>query len=325
MSRKSYNYAIVEGIVQAAAEFDDDLLITGIGTLRYTSPGMPDIDLVDRFGPHRVMDYSAIDETWYASAALGAALAGVRTVCWHDMYMCALYPAELITQHAAKLHHMTGGQAKIPAVFKIAQSNQAPGMAGQHSDYEDDTFYVHSPGLKTVVPSTVYDAKGLMVAAFRSDDPVVFLDPAANRALIDDVPDEIYEVPIGKAAIRTEGSDLTIVGNGPSMRQVLEATERLQGEGVGVEAIDLRTLHPMDTETLVTSASKTGRVLTVDQGKYTLCMGSEVIARVAEGVPGVRVKRIAHPDAPPPGAPEMFNWITPNAENVYRAAMMLLG
>jgi pyruvate/2-oxoglutarate/acetoin dehydrogenase E1 component len=325
MSRKSYQYAVFEGIVQAAKEFDNDILIAGPGNYRATFPGLPDIDFLAEFGRFKLMDYSAIDEVWYGAAAVGAALAGMHTVLIHDMYMCALYPAELITQHAAKLHHMTGGQATCPAVFKIAQSNQAPGMAGQHSDYEDDTFFAHTPGLKTVVPSTVYDAKGLMVAALRSGDPVVYLEPAAMRALVDDVPDEIYEVPIGKAVLRTEGTDITIVGNGPSMPDVMRATERLQAEGISVEAIDLRSLHPMDTETLVKSAAKTGHLLTVDQGKYTLCPGTEVIARVAEGVPGVKVRRLAHPDAPPPGAPEMFNWIKVDANKTYGAAKLLLG
>lgn len=324
MSRKSWTYAQLEGIVQAAADFDNDIIITGTGVLRGTFPGLPDIDLVEHFGRYRVIDYSAIDEMWYNAAALGSALIGVRAISWHDMYMAVPYPFELISQHAAKLHHMTGGQAKIPCVFRLAISNQAPGMAGQHSDYEEDTWYAHIPGVKTVIPSTAYDAKGLMISAIRSGDPIVYFEPAAFRGLVEEVPDEPFEVPIGIAEVRTQGNDITIVGSGGSMPEILDATERLANQGVSVEVIDLRSLHPIDTETLVKSVQKTGKLLTVDQSKYTLCPGAEVIARVAEGVRGAAFKRIAYPDAPPPGAPEMFNWMRPNADHVYQAATILL-
>lgn len=324
MSRKNWIYAQAEGISQLADEFDNDLVITGTRVLSASFPGLPDIDLLDKLGPHRIIDYSAIDEKWYCGAALGSALIGIRAIHDHNQSMAEAYPLHLVSQHAAKLHHMTGGQATIPCVFKIALSGQAPGMAGQHSDYESDSWYAHIPGVKTVIPSTVYDAKGLLIAAVRSGDPIVYFDYGRFRALIEEAPDEAYEVPIGKAALRSEGSDITIVGSGGSMPPIMSATERLQQEGVSVEAIDLRSLHPIDTETLVKSAEKTGKVLTVDQSKYTLGPGAEVIARIAEGVPGTHFRRIAYPDAPPPGAPEMFNWMTPNADHVYDAAARLL-
>lgn len=325
MSRKSWTYALVEGIVQAAERFDNDLVITGSRVTRADFYGLPSIDLLEKFGPHRVIDYSAIDEVWFAGAALGSALIGVHAIDWNPQYMANAYFFELMSQHAGKLPHMTGGQVSCPMVLITAISSQGPGFAGQHSDYEEDTWYAHVPGLKTVIPSTVYDAKGLIVSSLLSGDPVMFLEYAAYRGLVEDVPDEFYEVPIGKAAIRTEGDDITIVGSGGSMRDIMKATTRLQAEGVGVEAIDLRTLHPMDTETLCKSVEKTRKLLTVDQSKYTLCPGAEVIARVAEGVPGATFKRIAFPDAPPPGAPEMFVWMKPNEDHVYRAAKMLLG
>ena len=176
-----------------------------------------------------------------------------------------------------------------------------------------------------MVPSTPYDAKGMIVSAIRDPDPVVFLYPAGLRDLSEDVPDEQYEVPLDKAAVRMEGSDLTIVGSGPSMPEVMKAAEALKQHGMNVEAIDLRSLKPIDTETLVNSVQKTKRLLTVDQSYYTLCPGAEVIARVAENVDGARFKRIAFPDAPPPASPEMFLWMRPNADHVIAAAQKLVG
>jgi pyruvate dehydrogenase E1 component beta subunit len=220
---------------------------------------------------------------------------------------------------------MTGGQAEMPIVYILEMTGQTPGFAGQHSDYEIDTYYAHIPGVRTVVPSTPADAKGMMVSAIRSPDPVVYLYPAGLRELMEDVPDEQYETPLDKAAVRMTGSDITIVGSGASMPDVLKAADILKAQGASVEAIDLRCLKPMDTEALVKSVQKTKRLLTVDQSYYTLCPGAEVIARVAENVDGARYKRVAFPDAPPPASPEMFVWMRPNADHVVAAAKKLIG
>ncbi len=179
--------------------------------------------------------------------------------------------------------------------------------------------------MKTVIPSTPYDAKGMMVSALRDPNPVVYLYPAGLRELIEEVPDEQYEVPLDKAVVRQEGSDLTIVGSGAGMPEVMKAAAALKEQGMNVEAIDLRSLKPMDTETLVKSVQKTKRLLTVDQSYYTLCPGAEVIARVAENVDGARFKRVAFPDAPPPASPEMFLWMRPNADHIVGAARKLVG
>ncbi len=230
----------------------------------------------------------------------------------------------MIQNHAGKLHHMSGGDATMPVVFIIELSGQSPGFAGQHSDYECDSYYAHIPGLKVVMPSRPYDAKGMIASAIQSPDPVLFLYAAGLRQLSEEVPDEQYTIPLDKAAVRTTGSDLTIVSSGAGMPAVLEATEQLQKAGMNVEAIDLRSFKPMDTETLVKSVQKTKRLLTFDQSYYTLCPGAEVIARVAENVDGARFKRIAFPDAPPPASPEMFNWMRPNASHIVGAARKLV-
>ena len=184
---------------------------------------------------------------------------------------------------------------------------------------------MHIPGVRTVIPSTPYDAKGLMITAVRSGDPVVYIEFSGFAKMKADVPDEAYEVPFGKAAIRTKGSDLTIVSSGGGMAEAQKGTEMLQKAGMSVELIDLRSLNPMDTETLVKSVQKTKRLLTFDLSKYTLAPGAEVVARVAEGVEGAKFKRIAHPDAPPAAAPEMYLWSRPDENNLFDAAKMFVG
>jgi pyruvate dehydrogenase E1 component beta subunit len=322
MSKKSWWYAQFEGIVQAMGD-SKDLIFAGDPGIA-TFPGRPEINLMKKYGPDRVIDYTSIDEVWYTNVVLGSALVGQRAVYYNRQYMANTYPFHFVSQHAGKLHLMTGGQATVPAVFWNRISSQGPGMAGQHSDYECDSWYMHVPGVRTVIPATVYDAKGLMLKAVKSDDPVVYLDYAGFSNLVDDVPDDAFEVPFGKAAIRMQGTDLTIVSSGGGMPAALKGAEMLKKDGMSVEVIDLRTLNPMDTETLVKSVQKTRRLLTVDQSKYTLCPGAEVIARVAEGVTGVKVKRIAFPDVVPAGAPEMFLWAKPNENHVFEAGKMLV-
>src|SRR5690606_14883595 len=168
-------------------------------------------------------------------------------------YQGACMPFQVIQNHAGKLRSMTGGKASMPVVFVMEMTGQTPGFAGQHSDYEIDTYYAHIPGVKTVIPSTPYDAKGMMVSALRDPNPVVYLYPAGLRELIEEVPDEQYEVPLDKAIVRMEGSDLTIVSSGAGMPDVLKAAETLKQAGMSVEVIDLRSLKPMDTDTLVNS------------------------------------------------------------------------
>ena len=323
MAQKTWMYSVLEAVQYEMRQRKDMVWLFELTPPVASNPGKPVINLEREFGRTRVNN-TGIDELWMAAATLGSALAGVTAVTYIP-YQGNCMPFQLLQNHAGKLRSMTGGKASMPATFILEMTGQTPGFGGQHSDYEIDTYYSHIPGLKTVVPSTPYDAKGMIVSAIRDPDPVVFLYPAGLRDLSEDVPDEQYEVPLDKAAVRMEGSDLTIVGSGPSMPEVMKAAEALKQQGMNVEAIDLRSLKPIDTETLVNSVQKTKRLLTVDQSYYTLCPGAEVIARVAENVDGARFKRIAFPDAPPPASPEMFLWMRPNADHVIAAAQKLVG
>ena len=322
MASKSFMYAVYEAVQYEMRRRKDMCWIFELTPAVASTPGLPVINLEKEFGRTRVVN-TGIDEMWMAGAALGASLVGTPAITYVP-YQGSQVCFEMIQNHAGKLHHMSGGDSTMPAVFIIELSGQSPGFAGQHSDYECDSYYGHIPGLKVVIPSRPYDAKGMMAAAIQSPDPVVFLYAAGLRQLSEDVPDDQYTVPLDKASVRTSGSDLTIVSSGAGMPAVLEATEQLQKAGMKVEAIDLRSIKPMDTETLVKSVQKTKRLLTFDQSYYTLCPGAEVVARVAENVDGARYKRIAFPDAPPPASPEMFNWMRPNASHIVGAARKLV-
>jgi pyruvate dehydrogenase E1 component beta subunit len=315
-------YAMYEAVQHEMRQRKDMTWLFELTPAVASNPGTPVINLEKEFGRTRVNN-TGIDEMWMAGATLGAGLVGTTAVTYIP-YQGSQVPFELIQNHAGKLRYMTGGDSAMPVVFIIEISGQAAGFGGQHSDYECDSYYAHIPGVKVVIPSKPYDAKGLMASAIRSPDPVVYIFPQALRQLSEEVPDEQFTVPLDKAAVRTTGNDLTIVSSGPSMTMVLDAADQLQKAGMKVEAIDLRSLKPIDTATLVASVQKTKRLLTFDQSYYTLCPGAEVIARVAENVDGARYKRIAFPDAPPPASPEMFNWMRPNASHIVAAARKLV-
>lgn len=323
MARKSWMYSILEAVQHEMRQDKNMLWLFELTPPVASTPGKPVINLEREFTRNRVLN-TGIDENWMVSAVLGAGLAGSKA-CTYIPYQGNCMPFQVIQNHVGKLRHMTGGKASMPIVIILEMTGQTPGFAGQHSDYEIETYYGHIPGVKVIVPSNPYDGKGMMVSALRDPDPVIFLWPDALREQMQEVPDEQYTVPIGKAAVRTQGSDITIVGSGGGMHVVMEATEKLQAKGMKVEAIDLRSIKPMDTETLVNSVKKTKYLLTVDQSYYTLGLGAEVIARVAENVDGARYKRVAFPDAPPPASPEMFLWMKPNADHVMAAAMKLVG
>lgn len=323
MARKSFMYSVLEAVQYEMQKDKNMIWVFELTPPVASTPGKPVINLEREFGRKRVVN-TGIDENWMAGCVLGAGLAGSKAatyIPYQGNCMCF----QMLQNHAGKLRSMTGGQAEMPVVFVLEMTGQTPGFGGQHSDYEIDTYYAHIPGLKTVIPSNPTDAKGMMVSALRDPNPVAFLYAAGLRDMIEDVPDEQYTTPLDKAAVRTIGTDITIVGSGGGMPEVLKATEALIKQGMKVEAIDLRSLKPMDTETLVKSVQKTKRLLAVDQSYYTLGPAAEVVARCAENVDGAKFKRIAFPDAPPPAAPEMFLWMRPNADHIIAAAKKLVG
>ncbi len=315
---KSMSYAILEAI---QGEMRRDKLLTLL--YEYQRPatrwGSRTINLEKEFGRWRAR-FSAIDENWIVGGAMGMSMIGVRAIA-HIPSMTTLIPYELMFNHAGKLRHMTGGQAAFPMVLWADMQGRSPFQAGQHADAGLESCYARLAGLKVVIPSNPYDAKGLMISAIRDVDPVVFCQypvPASGP----EVPDEPYTIPIGQAVVRTEGKDITIVGYARQTVEIAKAVEQLKQGGISAEFIDPRTLAPLEQvmETIIGSVKKTGNLLTSDDGSYNFCNCVEIIARVAEVVPGTKFKRLAFPDAPPPGAPEMINYMRVSAADIVAAA-----
>ena len=325
MPVKPYAYAILEGVSQEMRKDPAMAFFWEYSAPVATLPTGQVLNLAKEFGRPRTSGLGwAIDETWIWGAAAGYAMTGNKVVA-RVPSMANVFAIEYVFNQIGKLRHMTGGQASMPLVLWADGAGRRPGSAGQHADAGQEVLYANIPGTKVVLPSNAYDAKGLMIAAIRDPDPVVFFDyseVASTPAM--EVPDEEYEVPIGKAAVRQEGTDLTLVSWAPATVDVAKALPELTQAGISVEYIDLRTLKPMDTETLINSVKKTQRLLVVEHGHYTAGFSAHVVAEAAQRVPGAKFMRITFPDAPPPGAKGMIGWMRPDAPKIVDAAKRLM-
>jgi pyruvate dehydrogenase E1 component beta subunit len=281
------------------------------------------IDIYKEFGHPRTTDWAPIDEEWLVGAGVGLAMTGVRTIVRLPSMTSVRY-FDLVFNQVGKLRHMTGGQLGMPLIIWQDGAGRNAGSAGQHADAGQEALYAAMPGVKVVVPANPYDVKGLMHAALRDPDPVVFFQYSQINSIPIDVPDNDYVIPIGEAAIRQEGTDITIVGYGPAAIEINKAAPGLKSAGVSAEIIDPRSIKPMPIDAINKSVRKTGKLLVVDHGHETCGTAAEVIARVAMAVPGAKVARSTFPDAPPPGAREMIAWMTPDAPKIIEATRKLM-
>ncbi len=323
--------AIAEAIGQEM-ERDPAVLVMGedigkLGGVFGTTTG-----LLDKFGAERVRD-TPISETAFIGAAVGLAAAGMRPIVelmFVDFFGVCM---DAIYNLAAKQSYFSGGQVTCPMVLMTSVGG-GYGDAGQHSQTLYATFG-HLPGLKVVIPSNAHDAKGLMLAAIRDPNPVIFMYHKALQGMgwlgtvqrsITDAPEGDYVVPLGKAATVREGSDITLVGLGLSVHHALDAAARLEKQGHSTEVIDLRSIAPLDRETVRASVRKTGRLLVVDDDYMSYGVGAEIIASVCEvGIPlRAAPRRIAHPDIPVPFTPVMEHFVLPDADKVSAAAITML-
>jgi len=325
MAQKSYGYAQLEAIAQEMRANDDMVFYYEYSRPAATLPTGEVLDLVSEFGEPRTSGIGwPIDEQWIAGAAIGAAAAGSKAIARLPS-MAQIYAIEFVYSQAGKIRSMTGGQASMPFVLWVDGANRGRGSAGQHTDVGVEALYANLPGIKVVCPSNAYDAKGLMITAIRDPDPVVYMDyPEVKSGEQPDVPDEAYEIPLGQAAIRQQGRDVTLVAWAPATVEVARALPEIAQLGVSVEFIDPRSLKPLDVETLARSARKTGRLLVVEHGHYTGGYGSHVIAEVVQEVPGLRVRKIAFPDVPGPGAAAMMSWLRPDAPKIVDAVKQIM-
>ena len=283
-------------------------------------------DLLDEFGPTRVID-SPISEAGITGAGVGAALVGSRPVVELQIFDFVTLVMDQLVNHAAKWRYMSGGQVSVPLVLRGPISNGI-GMAAQHSQTLE-AWFVHAPGLIVMMPSTPYDAKGMLKSAIREDNPVVFLEKRLLYARKGPVPEEEYLVPIGVADVKRVGSDVTVVAAGAPVQLALQAARQLAREGVEVEVIDPRTLKPLDIDTIAESVSKTGRLVVVNEGARAGGFASEVVARTLDHVALGDLKaspvRVTAKDTPIPYSTTLEREVLPSLEDVVGAVNQVLG
>ncbi len=264
--------------------------------------------LYEEFGEERVLD-TPLAEGGIIGTAIGMALYGMRPVP-EIQFADFIYPAfDQIVSEAAKMRWRSGGEYSCPMVIRTPVGGGIRG--GLYHSQSPEALFIHTPGLKVVCPSNPYDAKGLLLSAIRDDDPVLFLEPKrVYRAVKMDVPEDEYEVPLGSASIVREGTNLTIVSWGAMVYEALSAAEEVAGEGIDCEVVDLRTLWPIDIDTIVESVKKTGRIVVVHEAPKTCGFGAEVLSLVTE-------RTFVHLEAPPI---RVTGWDTPfpyTLENEY--------
>jgi pyruvate dehydrogenase E1 component beta subunit len=270
----------VRDALHVELERDEDVLVLGEDVGRNGGVFRATEGLYDEFGADRVID-TPLSESGIVGTAIGMAVYGLRPVP-EIQFSGFMYPAfDQLVSHAARLRTRSRGRYTVPLTVRAPYGGGI--RAPEHHSESKEAFYVHEPGLSVVVPSTPADAKGLLAASIRDPDPVVFLEPKRiYRAFREPVPEGDHLVPLGEAAVRREGTDLTVVSWGASPRPTLAAAERVAADGHDPEVIDLRTLSPMDTATLVASFEKTGRAVVVHEAPRTAGVGAEVTARLQE-------------------------------------------
>ena len=281
---------------------DESVFLIGQGVKSPWYVGNTAQGLLERFGPERVID-TPVSENAMTGAAVGAAIAGMKPIVVHPRTDFMLYAIDPIINEAANWHYMNGGKASVPVVI-WGIINRGGEQGAQHSQALQAMF-AHIPGLKVVMPSTPYDAKGLMIEAIRDPNPVVFIDDRWLHNLEDIVPEEVYGVEIGKGVVRREGNDITVVAASFMAHESMKAVQELEKEGIDVEFIDPRTVKPIDQDLILKSVMKTGRLLVVDGGWKTCGLAAEISAMVSESVfeyLKAPIKRLTLPDCPAPAS-----------------------
>ncbi|MBC7232486.1 MAG: alpha-ketoacid dehydrogenase subunit beta [Chloroflexi bacterium] len=283
------------------------------------------LGLLEEFGPERVRD-TPISEGVIAGAAAGAALTGMRPVAEIMFMDFTTLAMEQLVNQAAKTRYMFGGKAKVPMVLRTP-AGSGTGAAAQHSQ-SLEAWFVHVPGLKVVMPSTPYDAKGLLISAIRDDNPVIFVEQKLLYRTKGPVPEEPYTVPLSVAEVKRAGRDVTIIATGVMVVRSLAAAAKLAQEGIEVEVVDPRTLKPYDAETITKSVIKTGRVLIVHEAYKTCGFGAEIAAMISEGPAfmylNAPIRRLAGLDIPIPYNRTLEYHAVPQEENIITAVRELM-
>jgi len=320
----SYSEAIREAMA-LAMDRDPTVILMGEDIGVYGGAFQVTLDLIDRYGPDRVMD-TPISELGGAGVAVGAALTGLKPIFEFQFSDFATLAMEQIVNQAAKLRYMLGGEASVPVVFRMP-AGSGTGAAAQHSQ-SLEAWFGHVPGLKVIQPSTPEDAKGMLLAALDDPDPVMIFEHKLLYKMKGPVPAGHYTTPIGKAAIRREGRDLTIVAGAIMVHRALEAAERMAQDGIDAEVIDLRSIRPIDHATILASVRKTGKLMIVYEGVKSFGVGAEISAAVAESDAfdylDAPILRLGGAEAPIPYNPDLERAAVPQVDTIEAAARRMI-
>lgn len=319
-----YLEAVREAMIQEM-ERDETVFLIGEDIGAYGGAFQVTHGMLDIFGPERILD-TPITEMGIAGAAVGAALLGMRPIAEIMFMDFVTLASEQLVNQAAKLRFMFGGNASVPMVLRTPAGSGVGGSA-QHSQSLENWF-VHIPGLKVVMPSSPYDAKGLLIAAIRDNNPVVYVEHKLLYKTRGHVPEGPYTISLGSADVKREGRDLTIVATSIMVNRSLDAAEQLAGEGIELEVIDPRTLKPLDTETIIQSVKKTGRLLIVHEAARTGGFGGELSAEIAEseafGYLDSPIVRLAGRDIPIPYNRNLERHAVPQVDDIIDIARDLV-
>jgi pyruvate dehydrogenase E1 component beta subunit len=323
MREIQFREALREAMVEEMRR-DPKVLLMGEEVAEYNGAYKVSQGMLDEFGPDRVLD-TPISELGFAGVGVGAAMNGIRPIVEFMTFNFSLVAIDQIINGAAKIYNMSGGQYSCPIVFRGPTGN-AGQLAAQHSQ-NSENWYANTPGLKVVVPYTPYDAKGLLKTAIRDNDPVIFMESEVMYGDKGEVPAEEYLIPLGKADIKKQGSDVTIVSFGKIMKVALAAAAELEKEGVSAEVIDLRTVRPIDYETVIESVKKTNRLVIVEEAWPLASISTEItyhIQKHAFDYLDAPVHRITNFDAPLPYAPTLIEAILPNVSKTVKAVKAVM-
>jgi pyruvate dehydrogenase E1 component beta subunit len=303
---------------------DENVLLMGEEVAEYNGAYKVSQGMLDEFGSKRIID-TPIAELGFAGIAVGASMNGLRPIVEFMTWNFAILAADQIINSAAKMLQMSGGQYSCPIVFR--GGNGTAGQLGATHSQSFEAFYAHVPGLKVITPSTPYDAKGLLKAAIRDNDPVVFLESEKMYGDKGEIPEGEYIIPIGVANTRRKGTDVTIVSFGKIIKVALDAAEVLEKEGISCEVIDLRTIRPIDFPALVESVKRTNRCVVVEESWPLASISSEIayhLQRYAFDYLDAPVMRVTQTDTPFAFSPTLIDEALPNVDRIIKAVKSTL-
>ncbi len=303
---------------------DESIFLMGEEVAEYNGAYKASKGMLDEFGPKRVID-TPISELGFAGVAIGSTMTGNRPIVEYMTFNFSLVGIDQIINNAAKIRQMSGGQFNCPIVFR-GPTASAGQLAATHSQAFENWF-ANTPGLKVIVPSNPYDAKGLLKSAIRDDDPVIFMESEQMYGDKGEVPDGEYTIPIGVADIKREGTDVTIVSFGKIIKEAYKAADELEKENISCEIIDLRTVRPMDHETILNSVKKTNRLVILEEAWPFGNVATEIAYQVqsqAFDYLDAPIEKINTADTPAPYSPVLLKEWLPNSEDVIKAVKKVL-